>query len=273
MRWFTLLGTLLFFGAVIPPGVVAEDITPPVTTLILDPAAPTGLNGWYVSDIEISFIAEDNESGVNSTYYRINNETWLIYSEAFSLDVDGYYFIEYYSTDIAGNIEAISNLVLKIDGTYPIIDLVWESGPGNDIILTAYCADETSGIDYVEFYMDDMLRGIDDSEPYECIIILNESMIKEWFVNGFIFLKESTASTVSLFAFIVVIQGWVGTFDLSAIAFDVAGNQWEDTIPSPGIRGFPVEVIVFQPITVLNDFTGRISRFMINARFDHYPII
>ena len=171
MRWFALLGLVLFLGVAVAPSVVADDTTPPITTIFLDPAAPTGQNGWYVSLVEVQLIAEDNESGVNHSYYRINNETWEPYTEPFSMQDDGRWFIEYYSTDKAGNIEDIQSYFIRIDLSLPTIELYYSAvgGSSRDIYWRAQSNDDMSGIEYVDFLIDDVSQHKDYEPPYEWI--------------------------------------------------------------------------------------------------------
>ena len=72
MKWFALLGLALFLGVAVAPSVVADDTTPPVTTISLNPPAPNGDNGWYVTNITVTLNATDDESGVKVTYYAID---------------------------------------------------------------------------------------------------------------------------------------------------------------------------------------------------------
>jgi hypothetical protein len=60
-----------------------------------------------------------------------------------------------------------------MDQTAPLIDLIWEAVGGfnnDDIIFTSNCEDATSGLDYVEFYYNDVLQFTDDAAPYEWIM-------------------------------------------------------------------------------------------------------
>ena len=68
---------LLFIGMGINPAIANnDDTTPPITTHTLDPPEPDGLNGWYVSNVNVTLTATDDMSGVNVTYYRINGGEW-----------------------------------------------------------------------------------------------------------------------------------------------------------------------------------------------------
>lgn len=96
------------------------DDTPPATTVIL--SGTEGLNGWFLSGVEVSFSAEDNVGGlgVDRTEYSLDNgATWIEYDAPFVIADDGVYTIMYRSTDNAGNIEDDNALETKIDTIVP----------------------------------------------------------------------------------------------------------------------------------------------------------
>jgi len=96
---------------------LADDI-PPTTSHDYD-----GL--WHTSDFTITLSSLDSESGVEETYYQINE------GETRTLSIDGQPFIttesadnklEYWSEDISGNVETVNVLSgIKLDKTNPII--------------------------------------------------------------------------------------------------------------------------------------------------------
>jgi hypothetical protein len=92
-----------------------NDTTPPVTTATLNPPSPNGMNGWYVSLITVTLTATDDLSGVNATFYRINDMDWQLYITPFIIDHDGMYSVKFYSTDFAGNVETIKS----VNGVHP----------------------------------------------------------------------------------------------------------------------------------------------------------
>jgi len=112
---------------------VVEDTIPPTTTLVI--GEPKYFKEeeeiWYVtSETPFTLISEDNEggSGVNYTMYRIwqdgNWSDWILYEESFTLEEEGYHYLEYYSIDLAGNMEEIHNLTYFADNTAPITYLI-----------------------------------------------------------------------------------------------------------------------------------------------------
>lgn len=140
-----------------------DDITPPVTNISFDPAEPNGCNGWYISNVTITLNATDDISGVNATYYRINETDWNEYISPFIISEEGEnILIEFYSIDNAGNIETVKSSTLDIDKTPPkgtfefkirkISCCKWE--------ITFYIdiTNETSGIERTEFYLNGVLQ-------------------------------------------------------------------------------------------------------------------
>ena len=71
---------------------------------------------------EFSISASDIDgSGIFNLSYRINNTSWFIYSAPFDLSgfSDGYISIDYYATDLIGNIEPINSEIVYLDKDPP----------------------------------------------------------------------------------------------------------------------------------------------------------
>ena len=96
------------------------DSVPPVTTLDID---GTEINGSYIPGATISLHATDEPSetslGVENMYYRINEGEMLVYTEAFQLENEGDYEIEYYSVDGDGNEEQMKRTSITIQNPPP----------------------------------------------------------------------------------------------------------------------------------------------------------
>jgi hypothetical protein len=140
-----------------------NDTTPPVTIISFYPKYPNGDNGWYVTPVTITLEAMDM-SGVNTTYYSINSEPWVIYEEPFVLTEDNTYTIVYFSIDNDGNMEFPKLATVKVDQNPPFINLTYKviGNPmqGWRIYFTAIAFDQMSGMDRVEFFLDDGLQEI-----------------------------------------------------------------------------------------------------------------
>ena len=238
-----------------------DDITPPVTTCTLDPPEPNGNNSWYVSDVEVTLNATDDMSGVNRTEYRINNGSIKTYTEPFNVSQDGELMIEYRSIDYAGNIEDWKSVEFKIDQTPPNVWL-WCYSPDNvHIDFTATCDDTTSGIDRVEFYLDDILQFTDNNEPYEWSMV--------WYLPymaiGLILNPDITDDYVKFYALIVIISEI--SLSICAYAYDKAGNWGFDILDQPLPPNSISGLYLFQNLTLPNDYEGYIGRFLISATF------
>ena len=57
---------------------VTVDTLPPQTTINI--TGDKGSNGWYVSNVTVTLTATDATSGVDKTYYRIDNGSWNTYT-------------------------------------------------------------------------------------------------------------------------------------------------------------------------------------------------
>lgn len=157
-----------------------------------------GLNDWYISSGTYFLNAIDNTSGVNKTYYKIDSVEWTEYIVPGVLISDGIHTLEYYSNDIAGNIELVKGpFYFKIDQTPPVISLTKEKIGLNQVKFTAEVSDVTSGIDRVEFALDGVFQANDTQPPYE------------WTYTGF------------------------GDHTVTATAYDMAGNSQSQSMSTP----------------------------------------
>ena len=124
-----------------------------------------GQNSWYTSAVNISLIAVDDFSGVNYTKYKIDNEDWQIYANAFTINDDGIHTISYYSVDNGGTIESMNETTIKIDATSPDTadSITGTKGTGDwyvsniGLILTGI--DPISSIESTYYRFNDGTRG------------------------------------------------------------------------------------------------------------------
>ncbi|MBU1245755.1 MAG: hypothetical protein ABIJ20_03600 [Nanoarchaeota archaeon] len=116
----------------------------PVTTKhVSEPNEPFGDGNYYVTpDTEFSFTAqdiwEDCGSGVDETYYSVNEGDFQVYTGPFSLQPGCGQTIEYYSVDNVGNVEDTHLEVDHVDDLPPITNKTFD-GPTygeNDYYLT-----------------------------------------------------------------------------------------------------------------------------------------
>ncbi|WP_173187535.1 OmpL47-type beta-barrel domain-containing protein [Paenibacillus alginolyticus] len=138
----------------------------PVSVASLSPAAPNGSNGWYTSDVTVSFSVSDNVYGMAKTEYQVNDGGWITYTGSIPAFGEGNYKVGYRSTDLAGNVESIKTIEFKIDKTAPILTVqldntsIW---PANHKMVTIHAtlnsSDAASGVASM------VLTSITSNEP------------------------------------------------------------------------------------------------------------
>ena len=88
-----------------------QDNTPPVTTCIL---TGTQQGSMYISPVEITLTATDDNSGVDFTKYKVDTGNWTTYVTPFTVSDDGAHTVYYYSVDKVGNTEAQKSTTFTI---------------------------------------------------------------------------------------------------------------------------------------------------------------
>jgi len=103
------------------PSMFKYDATPPQTTHAL--SGPAGDNGWFRGAVTATLTAVDQPglSGVNQRFYRVDAGAWLTTTASFVMSGDGVHTFDYYSTDIAGNVEATHAYSVGIDTAAPSV--------------------------------------------------------------------------------------------------------------------------------------------------------
>lgn len=253
---------------------VISDTTPPVTFCSLNPPEPDGENGWYISRMTITLNATDENSGVNMTLYQIDGGAWQTYRQPFNITTDSTkHVIGYFSIDNAGNTEQTKTVTFAMDHTKPTVWLTYNVSEGNWLygwVLTFYLTanDETSKMNRAEFYINEELQEtvFGPGPEYSWDHYYGSSLI----VRGFIRNREITESFVKFYAILVRV---IGFFDpnlrYSAIGYDNAGNFLKDEIEQPSFR-LPIKpgFYLFQNMTIPNNYTGYVGRYIIRAEFN-----
>jgi parallel beta-helix repeat protein len=125
---------------------------PPTTTVSL--AGTLGSNGWYRSDVTVTLAATDTGgSGLRSTEYRLDGDSWTTYGGPFSVTTDGSHTLYYRSTDNAGNVEDEQTAPIKEDKTPPTLAALVSPAPNalgwnkSDVTVSFVASDTASGVD------------------------------------------------------------------------------------------------------------------------------
>ena len=156
----------------------SSDCVPPVTTFTA--TGTKGENGWWRSDVVVTLVCTDDNSGCGSTQMSLDGSSFNAYNGPFAVGGDGLHFILAQSQDKNGNNENPEVLFLPIDSAAPRIafasptdgnayvrdaqDPLDPALPatvvvGEDQQVTAALSDSLSGAGRVEFYVDGALRG------------------------------------------------------------------------------------------------------------------
>jgi hypothetical protein len=193
---------------------IGIDSSAPTSSHAVDPASPDGLAGWYVSDVTVTFNADDGTddwcSGVKEIKFRVDGgsvQTIPGFTGTHVLNDDGEDIeVEYWAIDNVGNEGTHHTLEVDIDQTVPDIDIAYEVTGGSalegwDFVFTATATDALSGMDRVEFYLNDVLQ---DTVP-------GSGPTYQWTIKYY-------------GGLLITIKG---------IGYDVAGNDAADQVANP----------------------------------------
>ena len=260
-------------GLAIPYGY--DDTTPPVTTHTLDPPEPDGCNGWYVSNVSVTLNATDDFSGVKEIRYTINGGVEQVIAGdygAFILSEDGNdILIVYWAIDNWGNEEKPHNwFTVDIDQTVPEIAITYEVD--YDLTLgwiwlwTATASDSESGMERVEFYINNVVQETIYGPGPEYNWIWDYSNVSH--MKGFICRREITEEYVK-FRVIFVITNESIDYDAIewACGYDNAGNRNCDELISPHPPRSINKILLLRRLTLPNNYTGYVGRYLIFASF------
>ncbi|HSL12574.1 MAG TPA: M14 family zinc carboxypeptidase [Actinomycetota bacterium] len=129
----------------------AVETNAPTTTATLSPAPI----GGYYKNPTVTLLADDDYAGggagIESTSYRVDGGAWQTYAGAFQVTGDGSHTVEFFSTDLAGNVEATKSVTFDVDATKPTITLTTPADNGQYVLGSTVaadfeCADNLSGV-------------------------------------------------------------------------------------------------------------------------------
>lgn len=108
-------------------------------------------SGWSNTSKTVTLDARDALSGVKATYYKLDGGS-ATQGTSVAINGDGTHTLEYWSVDLAGNIEAAKSVAVKIDSSAPTIShtqspLANANGWNRTNVTVKFlCEDVTSGI-------------------------------------------------------------------------------------------------------------------------------
>jgi len=137
-------------------------------------------NLYLQKGTKIVLSAKDGVSGVEDTYYSINEEPYRAYTDSITLNEESKYSIRYYAVDKVGNVEKVKTTTVIIDGSMPHTGIEIAGTGYNEIytseaIVKLTATDGSVGLKYTKFQIDNnkeqvyqkggiYLRGISEGE-------------------------------------------------------------------------------------------------------------
>jgi len=162
------------------------DVISPITTAVV--TGKQGTNGWYVSDVQMTLTATDNDcgSGVQAIYYSVDGVETVVQgsSASYAIAGDGTHTVTWNAVDNAGNAETPQEMRINIDTTPPSIpaitanpSILW---PPNhkmtDVLIGGVVSDARSGIASAKIIVTDeygtynmTVPGIGNANPFESL--------------------------------------------------------------------------------------------------------
>ncbi|MFH1579625.1 MAG: hypothetical protein ABIE25_05630 [Thermoplasmatota archaeon] len=122
------------------------DTVAPATTSSL--VGSEGANGWYIGNsVTVNLTSADSSSGISSTQYRVDNGNWQLYSTQFTITKQGTTTIDYYTSDVAGNVETQRSVSFNLDSVSPSLTIISPSNASfvaGTVDMTWLCSDSNS---------------------------------------------------------------------------------------------------------------------------------
>ncbi|MGY5877346.1 MAG: hypothetical protein RTU30_16455 [Candidatus Thorarchaeota archaeon] len=133
------------------------DTALPVTTPEL--SGTEGNNDWWISEVTVNLTAVDDESGIGSTFYSLDEIDWALYDVPFEVGSEDESVVYYYSVDSAGNQEEVKNITFSVDTSLPysilVIDNYYDDGTSiyvrSTSIFQLTFSDDISGVEHTYY--------------------------------------------------------------------------------------------------------------------------
>ncbi len=202
------------------------DNTDPVTTATLNPAAPDGENGWYVTTPTITLTCDDGAgSGCASTYYKWDDGLYSLYTGTFDA-LEGDHTLSFYSQDTAVDAAGGHNVgvalpqQIKVDTVHPTFNASSTTSNGSynegDNINVTLTFSEPVFSDALKVWLDTDLPLV----PAYCITPAFSNAT----TNSCTYIVSAGHNTADL-----TVSPFVAA--LSGIIKDVAGNESTPNLP------------------------------------------
>lgn len=148
-------------------------------------AGPRGQEGWFTGPVTVTLAPFDGSApAYQSTSVRVDGGAWQAYAGPFLLSGDALHTLEFFSVDLAGNVEAARSASVGIDALAPAVRIVRPSGGSVNTLgaqqplpltmpvvaglveVALESGDATSGVARLEAYVDqELVEAFDEPPP------------------------------------------------------------------------------------------------------------
>ncbi|MEO9965981.1 MAG: chitobiase/beta-hexosaminidase C-terminal domain-containing protein [Reichenbachiella sp.] len=141
---------------------VYRDSEAPKTTVLLDESPKyknTEGKQYFGKGLKFKSTAVDNQSGVQKTFYSVDNNNFLAFTKDQELNQDKEYDIKIYSADNTGNVEPIQIFQFRVDLTTPVSEYTVHNDRSGMIFsprtyIKLQSVDATSGLNRIGYKID-----------------------------------------------------------------------------------------------------------------------
>ena len=112
---------------------------------------------WHTTDVNLTLNATDEASGIHEILYSIDGGEWISFMDSsveIRISENGTHTISFYSTDNAGNQEAMRSITIRVDASAPFSNASPLPTRKNTLTFEIYytASDSVSGISSVELW-------------------------------------------------------------------------------------------------------------------------
>jgi hypothetical protein len=151
-----------------------------------------GENDWYIANVLLSYYY--NPVFVKEIWYN-HDGNWHQYQDIpIPINIEGQYLIPWYWINDKGQEITEAPIPMKLDSSKPTINIEKQVQPNSKVKFVVTCNDQTSGVERVEFYLDDELITTQMEKPYEYLYSPDGSGYHDVFAIGYDFAGHTEQS-------------------------------------------------------------------------------
>ncbi|MCG8580137.1 MAG: hypothetical protein MI866_09485 [Bacteroidales bacterium] len=115
---------------------------------------------FYGAGLTIELSAYDKTSGLDKTYYSINDEDFKIVEGTINISEEKHYSLKYYSVDNVGNVESIKEKLFIVDKTAPAVNWKLVGDVSGKTVsarskIELLAVDKVTGVSHIKYQLND----------------------------------------------------------------------------------------------------------------------